>query len=222
MTCINIIKMMQLLSLNVGQPQEVEWNGQTVVTSIFKSPVADRRQVSFLNIQGDVQADLRYHGGAEKAVYAYDERYYETWKTILDRTEWLPGLFGENLTTQGLPDNVVKIGNIYRIGTATLQAIQPRFPCYKLNVKFGLPDMIERFYEQQMHGTYFRVVEEGALQMGDAIDLIEESNYEVTIQDVSTCFITKGANQEKLTQILEVPFLPTSLKNIFHRWAHKN
>lgn len=210
---------MQLLSLNVGQPQEVEWDDQIVTTSIFKSPVLDRRKVSFLNIEGDAQADLRYHGGADKAVYAYDESYYEHWKTVLDRGEWLPGLFGENLTTQGLLDELVKIGNIYKIGNVVLQAIQPRFPCYKMNIKFGLPDMIERFYQAQMHGTYFRVLEEGTLQAGDAIELMEESPYDVTILDVTVGFVTKGANREKLQAILDIDYLPASLKNAFRRFG---
>lgn len=188
------------------------------MTSIFKSPVLDRHNVSFLNIEGDAQADLRVHGGVDKAVYAYDESYYEHWKTVFDRAEWLPGLFGENLTTQGMTDDVVRIGSIYKIGTAVLQAIQPRFPCFKLNLKFGMPDMVEHFYHQQRSGTYFRVLEQGALQAGDAITLMENSAYDVSIADVVSCFISRGKNPALLSRVLEVPFLPASLQNVFRRF----
>ncbi len=210
---------MKLLSLNVGQPQEVEWEGEMVTTSIFKSAVSDRRQVSFLNIEGDKQSDLRYHGGVDKAVYSYDISYYDHWKNHLQREDWNAGLFGENPTTQGMPDDVIKIGNIYKIGTATLQAIQPRFPCFRINIRFDLPDMIAHFYEQRRHGTYFRVLEEGYLQVGDAIELIEPSPFDITIQDVTECFITKGKNKEKLTKILQIPYLPASLQNVFRRFT---
>ncbi|MFN7118255.1 MAG: MOSC domain-containing protein [Saprospiraceae bacterium] len=213
---------MQLLSLNVGQPRSVEWQGHTVQTSIFKTPVADRRKVSLLHIEGDAQADLRVHGGKDKAVYAYDSSYYERWKTVLDRINWSPGLFGENLTTEGLPDDKVYVGNIYRCGTTLLQAVQPRFPCFKLNIKFGLPDMIQRFYAQQMHGTYFRVLEAGDLQVGDPIQLIEVSAFSVTIKDVVTAFTTQGADPEMLQQILHIPYLPESLRPTFQKFRVKH
>lgn len=210
---------MKILSLNVGQPQQVEWEGEMVTTSIFKSSVPDKRAVSFLNIEGDRQSDLRYHGGVDKAIYSYDISYYEHWKNYLQREDWSAGLFGENLTTQNMPDEAVHIGNIYTIGTTTLQAIQPRFPCYKVNVRFNLPDMIERFYVQRRHGTYFRVLEEGHIQTGDAIELIEMSPFAITIQDVTECFITKGKNRAKLNEILEIPYLPASLQNVFRRFV---
>lgn len=210
---------MKIRSLNVGQPRSVEWNGHVVRTGIFKSPVAERRKVTFFNIEGDAQADLRVHGGRDKAVYAYDQSYYEHWKKVLDRAEWLPGLFGENLTTEGLTDEVVSVGNIYRCGTALLQAIQPRFPCYKLNIKFGLPDMTQRFFQQGMHGVYFRVLEEGELQAGDSIHLEERSFFDITIQDIVEIFVTKEADQSKLTRILEIPYLPEFLKETFQKFT---
>lgn len=122
---------MKVVSVNVGLPQEREWQGKTVMTSIFKTAVANRRKVSFTNIEGDQQADLRVHGGVNKAVYAYDVSYYNYWQNILQRNDWSYGLFGENLTTEGLTDDAVRIGNVYKIGNTKLQAIQPRFPCVK-------------------------------------------------------------------------------------------
>ncbi len=206
---------MKLISLNVGTPREVVWNGKILITSIFKFPVDHRCKVSFLNIEGDEQTDLRVHGGTDKTIYSYDIEYYEYWKQQINRDDWSPGLFGENLTTQGMTDSKIKIGNIYRIGTAKLQAIQPRFPCVKLNAKFGMTDMIERFYEQKRHGTYFKVIEEGHMGANDEIELVKESPFDVLIEDVTYCKVSKGEDQDKLKQILELPYLPDNMKEGF-------
>jgi MOSC domain-containing protein YiiM len=206
---------MKLLSLNIGRPQDKEWMGTTVRTSIFKKPVIGRLKVSLTHIEGDEQADLRVHGGVEKAVYSYDVSYYSHWKNILDREDWTYGLFGENLTTEGFRDDEVRIGNIYQIGTAKLQAIQPRFPCLKINVRFGLPDMIELFVNERKNGIYFKVVEEGELQVNDPIQLLEESPHEVTIQDFVECYYSKGSDKSVLKKIVVVPHLPESKRRVF-------
>jgi MOSC domain-containing protein YiiM len=210
---------MKVVSLNVGRLQEKEWNEKTVRTSIFKSPVKGKRHVSFLNIEGDEQADLRVHGGINKAVYAYDLSHYEHWKTILHREQWEPGLFGENLTTEGLLDEVVKIGDVYQIGTAKLQVVQPRFPCTKLNVRFGLPDMMERFMEQGRNGIYFRVVEEGEIEAGDEIKLIEPSPFAVTIQAYVNNYYSRGSDRILLKTILSIPFLPEGQRRAFESFV---
>ena len=206
---------MKLLSLNVGTPQVVDWNGKTVRTSIFKSPVSGPRKIFFLQVEGDEQADLRVHGGANKAVYAYDVSHYQHWKTVLPREEWPYGLFGENLTTEGLPDTEARLGDQYRVGTALLQVVQPRFPCTKLNVRFGLPDMMERFMAQKRNGIYFRVLQEGTVQAGDDIELAEKSAYAVTIQDYVNCYYAKQKNKDLVETILSIPFLPEGQRRAF-------
>lgn len=212
---------MKLVSLNVGQPQEQEWNGKPVRTSIFKSPVEGRHRVSFLNIEGDAQADLRVHGGANKAVYAYDLSHYHHWKRLLPRTDWTPGLFGENLTTEGLPDSNVRIGDVYRIGTVRLRVVQPRFPCTKLNLRFALPDMMERFIGQKRNGIYFSVAEEGWLAAGDAIVLEERSAFAVTVQDYVDCYYAKGQNKTMVETILSIPFLPEGQRKAFEAFGRQ-
>lgn len=206
---------MKLVSLNVGRPQAVEWNGRIVRTSIFKQPVTDKRKVSFLNIEGDEQSDLRVHGGVNKAVYAYDLSHYAHWKKLLQRTDWPHGLFGENLTTEGLVDEEARIGDVYQIGTALFQVVQPRFPCTKLNVRFDLPDMMERFMEQKRNGIYFKILKEGAMQAGDDIKLIEPSPYNVTIQAYVDSYYTKGKDKAVLNTILSIPFLPEGQRRAF-------
>lgn len=210
---------MKLLSLNVGRPQVMDWNGRPVRTSIFKSPVSGERAVSFLNIEGDEQSDLRVHGGVNKAVYAYDVSHYSHWKRILAREDWGWGLFGENLTTEGLHDDEVKIGDVYQIGSVHLQVVQPRFPCTKLNVRFGLPDMMERFMEQRRAGIYFKVVEEGSLKAGDEIKLVAPSPFVVTVQQYVDCYYAKGADRAVVDIILSIPFLPESQRRTFESFS---
>jgi len=206
---------MKVVSLNVGRPQEKEWQGKMVMTSIFKSPVTERRKVSLTNIEGDEQADLRVHGGINKAVYAYDVSHYKHWKNVLLRDDWSYGLFGENLTTEGLTDDEVRIGSIYRVGTAKLQAIQPRFPCSKINIRFGLPDMIERFVHERRNGIYFKVTKEGDVQVDDEIVMVEKSSHEVTIQDFVECYYSKGSDKSIVQKILAIPYLPENTRRAF-------
>ncbi len=212
---------MQLISLNIGKSIDVEWENKIISTSIYKSPVSGRRKVSAYSIDGDNQSDLKHHGGLDKAVYSYSIEYYEIWKNQIKRNDWDYGLFGENLTTQGLLDNEVKIGNIYKIGTAVLQAKQPRFPCYKLNIRFKMTDMAKKFGELKMNGIYFSVLEDGEIQSGDKIELIQESDYSITVSDVVECRATKGENQEKLNEMLKIPYLPQNLKDEFGAYLVK-
>jgi MOSC domain-containing protein YiiM len=209
---------MRLLSLNVGKPQEFNWMGKTIRTSIFKNPVEGRRKVSFLNIEGDEQSDLNVHGGLNKAVYAYDISHYEHWKKILSRDDWQHGLFGENLTTSGLVDEEVRIGDVYQIGSAKIQVIQPRFPCFKLNIRFGLPDMLDRFMAEKRNGIYFRVVEEGSLQVNDEIKLIEQSPHNVTILEYVQCYYSKGSSRLVLKNLLSIPYLPPGHRTVFESY----
>jgi MOSC domain-containing protein YiiM len=189
--------------------------GKTVRTSIFKISVEGQRKVSFLNIEGDEQSDLNVHGGINKAVYAYDVFHYEHWKNILQRDDWQHGMFGENLTTSGLVDEEVRIGDIYQIGTAKFQVIQPRFPCFKLNIRFGLPNMLDRFMQEKRNGIYFKVYEEGIIQVNDEINLIEASPYDVTISDYVECYYSKGSDKTLLKKLLSVPYLPERHRTVF-------
>jgi MOSC domain-containing protein YiiM len=206
---------MKLRSVNVGQPQTYTYDEKEVLTSIFKYPVTGKRNVSKLNIEGDAQGDLKHHGGELKAVYAYDSTYYDHWKKILTRDDWSHGLFGENLTTEGLTDDTVLVGNIYKTGSVYLQAIQPRFPCFKLNIRFGMNDMLQQFMQEGRHGIYFKVVQEGTLQAGDEIILSERSKHQVTIAAYVQCYYNKGADKNVLEQILAIDPLPERHQKAF-------
>jgi MOSC domain-containing protein YiiM len=144
---------MQLISVNTGLPREVTWKGKTVTTGIFKEPVNERVMVRLLNLDGDGQADLTVHGGADKAVYVYPFEHYGYWRSELADTELPLGIFGENFTTTGLTEEELNIGDLFeipargrfQIGTVELMVTQPRLPCYKLGIRFGRADMVKRF-----------------------------------------------------------------------------
>jgi len=204
-----------LVSINVGGPKEISWMGNPVRTSIFKTAVSGARKVSFTNIEGDEQSDLNVHGGVNKAVYAYDLSHYDHWKKILQRDDWQYGMFGENLTTSGLVDNEVKIGAIYQVGTAKFQVIQPRFPCFKLNIRFALQDMIERFMEQKRNGIYFKVIEEGVIHVNDEIKLNTTSSCNVSIAEYVNCYYSKGSNKSVVKALLSFPGLPERHRTVF-------
>ena len=209
---------MNVLSVNVGTPTTITWGGRTFETSIYKYPINDRLSVTTLNLTGDAQADLTVHGGLDKAVYAYDAIHYTFWQQQLPvRTDWSPGLFGENLTTTGLRDDEVRIGDVFRIGTVLLRSVQPRFPCFKLNARFDDRLMAKKFSDAVRCGIYFRVVEEGHIRVGDTIELVEEAAEGVTIRDVAAWYFGKTTDPDALQQLTELRYLPKRLKNQFKR-----
>lgn len=175
---------MKLVSVQVGRPREIESGGETVVTSIFKDPVSGPVRVGRLNLDGDEQSDLTVHGGVNKAVYAYPSEHYAFWRHELPDAELPWGAFGENLTTEGLLESEIHIGDRFRIGTAEFVVTQPRMPCYKLALKFGRPDIIRRFMKSERSGFYFSVAQEGQLSAGDAIVLVSTAADAPTVRDV--------------------------------------
>jgi MOSC domain-containing protein YiiM len=166
---------MQVISVNVGQPREVIWKGQTVTTGIFKEPVAGRIAVRRLNLDGDRQADHTVHGGPEKAIYAYPAEYYAFWRAQFPEMDLPWGMFGENLTITGLLDDTVHIGDRFQVGSAHLMVTQPRLPCYKLGLKFGRDDILKRFLQSRLTGFYFSVIKEGEVAANDPISLLHRN-----------------------------------------------
>jgi MOSC domain-containing protein YiiM len=176
---------MQIISINVGQPREVEWRDQIVRTSIFKEPVTGRVLVGRLNIEGDRQSDLTVHGGVNKAVYVYPSEHYEFWRNELPDFELPWGAFGENLTTAGLNEDDVRIGDRFAVGSAQFIVTQPRMPCFKLTIRFGRADMIKRFYRSGRSGFYLAVTNEGEIGAGDPIALLSRDADAITIAEAA-------------------------------------
>jgi MOSC domain-containing protein YiiM len=207
---------MRVVSLSVGLPREVEWHGRTVLTSIFKTPVDRRLHVTKLNFEGDEQSDLTVHGGVDKAVYVYPSEHYESWRRDLPGMDVPWAIFGENLTTEGLLEDV-RIGDRFRIGSAEFVVTQPRLPCYKLGIRFGRPDILKRMLRSGRTGFYFAVTTEGEVGAGDAIELIERANGGLTVADVVNLYTIDANNQEQLRRATESSALPESWKVYFRK-----
>ena len=184
---------MRVISVNVGRPRTIDVGGQTVRTGIFKAPVSGRVKLSKLNLAGDRQADLSVHGGRDKAVYLYPSEHYRYWQEQLPEIEMPWGMFGENLTTEGLDEQSAHIGDRFRIGGAVLEVTKPRMACYKLGIKFGLRDMVKRFWDSGRSGFYLLVVEEGMIEAGDAITRIAAAPDQVSVAGIVTALRTRSA-----------------------------
>jgi MOSC domain-containing protein YiiM len=212
---------MKVVSVSVGRPREVPWKGNTVETSIFKTPVSHRVHVARGNIEGDLQSDLSVHGGPEKAVYAYPMEHYDFWRRELPDTDLPWGSFGENLTTEGLLEDDVWIGDRYRVGTAELVVTQPRMPCYKLAIRFGRTDMVKRFLQSRRSGFYFAVEREGDLGAGDVIERLGRNDKRLTVADVVSLYATDSDNQALLESASAHPSLPAGWREYFRKrlWA---
>jgi MOSC domain-containing protein YiiM len=212
---------MKLVSVNVGLPRDVISKGRVVTTGIFKDPVEGPVRLRTLNLDGDRQADLKVHGGVHKAVYAYPAEHYDYWRRELPGVELPWGMFGENLTTEGLFESEINIGDQFRIGSAELIASQPRLPCYKLAVKFGRDDIIKRFLESRRTGLYFAVLEEGDVRAGDSIEIITRDANRVTVQEITRLYLEGKNDVEALNRALQVNALPESWKAHFEDQLEK-
>jgi MOSC domain-containing protein YiiM len=175
--------MATVVSVNVGLPRTTEWHGRQVTSAIWKEAVAGRIHVQGVNLAGDDQADRRVHGGYDKAVYTYAIEDYAWWSNELgERLQ--PGTFGENLTTEGIDLNQLVIGQRMRIGTTTLEAAEPRMPCYKLGMRMGDAQFKDRFDDAQRYGAYLRIIDEGDIGAGDTIELDAAPAHSLTIYKI--------------------------------------
>lgn len=173
---------MRLVSVQTGKARSIPHRGRTVRTGIYKEPVLFRVRAGRLGLDGDVQADLRVHGGPAKAVYAYDLTGYAHWRSALGE-DFPHGQFGENLTVEGMPETEVRIDDVYRVGGALLQVTSHRSPCFKLALKMARPTFPEAFIESGRTGFYLRVLEEGELGAGDPIALVSREPRAMTVAE---------------------------------------
>jgi MOSC domain-containing protein YiiM len=203
---------MSVLSVNVGLPREVFWKGMTVPTGIFKEPIDRPVTISKLNLSGDQQADLTVHGGAEKAVYAYPAEHYEYWRKKLPEVPFSWGKFGENLTTEGLTEDTLCIGDRLRVGSAILMVTQPRMPCYKLALRFDRDDMIKGFLTSKRSGFYFSVIKEGEVRAGSEVEILSRDPHRVTVVDIVRLYLGQARDPELLHRAMNVIALPQNWK----------
>ncbi|HYZ66805.1 MAG TPA: MOSC domain-containing protein, partial [Mycobacterium sp.] len=213
-----------LVSVNVGMPADVQWQGKTVHTGIYKSPVRGPVMVRRLNIDGDGQGDLNGHGGEQRAVMVYQTESYDYWRRHFGRDDLQPGGFGENFTIDGLTDGEVCIGDRYRIGEAEFEVTQPRVTCFRVGMRLGEPDMPNLLVAHHRPGFYFRVITEGRVQAGDTIARTRRGRHQLSVADVDALLYLPDRNIEQLRKVVEVEALSPGWQQSFAELlaAHEN
>src|ERR1700712_5707242 len=199
--------MSQLLSVNVGLPRDIAWEGKTVYTSVWKDPVQGRRVVRRLNVEGDGQGDLAGHGGEHRAVFIYQIDSYRFWQSELGRDDFSYGQFGENFIVDGLADREVCIGDRYRIGGALFEVTQPRVTCYRVGIRMDEPKMAALLVSQHRPGFYFRVLEEGEVTAGDEIEKIADGPERMTVAEIDALLYMPNHPVDQLERALRIPAL---------------
>jgi len=208
---------MKLISINVGVPREIVHQGRAVSTGIFKEPAAGPVFLHRLNLDGDRQADLRVHGGADKAAYLYPFEHYAFWTTETGRDDLVYGQFGENFTTTGLLEDDVDIGDVLQIGAARVQVSQPRSPCFKLGIRMGDDGFPARFAAANRTGFYLRVLEEGMVQTGDAIRRLERAADSMSVRDIFSLRHGNRGTREDYASAARLPGLSESWRAAFEK-----
>jgi len=207
--------MPRLLSVNVGLPRDVTWNGKSVRTAVWKFPVVGRRVVRKLDIDGDAQGDLAGHGGEHRAVFVYQMDSYHYWERILGRSDFSFAQFGENFTVEGLADDEVCIGDRYRIGTALFEVTQPRVTCYRVGIRMNEPRMPALLVEHRRPGFYFRVLQEGEVGAGDDIAKVADGPERMTVAEIDALLYLPGHSRDQLQRALRVPALSKGWQGSF-------
>lgn len=214
-----MIEGMRLLSVNVGLPRDVVAGDRLVRTSIFKSPVTGRVPIANHNLAGDQQSDLSVHGGRAKAVYAYPSEHYVFWRRELPGVDLPPGMFGENLTIEGLLEGDVHLGDRLRIGSAELVVTQPRLPCYKLGVRFDRPEMVKQFLESRRSGFYLAVAVEGDVAAGDRIEVLERHPAAISMPELLRMYLKEGIAADRFREASAIALLSDSWREQFRKMA---
>ena len=206
---------MKLLSVNVSPPREVVNGNKTVKTGIFKEPIDRRVMLGTLNLKGDGQADLVGHGGVYKAAYAYSVENYDYWKRELGRDDFAFGQFGENFTVEGMMEDEVHVGDVFRAGGALIEVTQPRVPCYKLGIKMGLRGFEKKFLASGRVGFYLRVLEEGKVGAGDILDRVRTDPVRMTVREICHLLYFDPENLEGASKALCIRALSPGWRQSF-------
>lgn len=203
---------MKVIATNIAQPREILWKGKTEFTGIYKVPVNEPVFLGKQGVVGDTIVYGRAHGGVDKACYLFSADQYPYWKQQFPNLDWGWGMFGENLSIEGMDDSQMSIGNIYRIGEALVEVTQPREPCYKLGIKFGDQDIIAAFVNHGHPGTYVRILEEGHVSAGDPVTLEKASEQQLTVKKFFHLLYAREKDPVLLSLALKHPALPEKKK----------
>src|SRR5262245_7265666 len=207
--------MARLLSVNVGLPRDIEWKNRTVHTGIWKNPVPGRCRVGRLNLEGDGQGDLAGHGGEQRAVFVYQIESYRHWQEQLKRTDFVFGQFSENFTIEGLPDDVVCIGDRYQIGSTLFEVTQPRVTCYRVGIRMNEPRMPALLTSSGRPGFYLRVLQEGEVGAGDEIVKVGEAQERMTVAEINALLYSPSHPRDRLECALRIAALSPGWRSSF-------
>lgn len=209
---------MKVISTNLGTLTTFIWNGKEEKTGIFKYPTKEPLQLMANDVAKDIVIDRIHHGGINKACYLFSANYYPYWKKTYPHLAWNWGMFGENLTIEGLNESKVSIGDIYKIGAALVQISQPREPCYKLGVRFNNQAILKQFIEHGHPGTYVKILEEGIVKKGDELVLVEPSANKLTIQQFYILLYAKNKPKDILKLFMTNDAVPDYKKERFKKF----
>ncbi len=203
---------MKIISTNIGDRTAFQWNGKEEFTGINKKPVDHPIMLGKTDVVNDVVIERNVHGGVNKACYLYASDHYPYWKNLYPNLDWHIGMFGENLTVEGLDETKLYIGNSYIIGRAKIRITQPRQPCYKFGHKMGDQGIIKKFINSTFSGSYIGIIEEGEVQVGDVFELLEENPNQLSIAEVFQSTYSKSIDDKIKRKIEDETFLPEKLK----------
>ena len=192
----------------------VKWRGKSVKTGIFKYPVAEAIFLGTEDVVNDAVVDRKYHGGVDMAVYAYSADHYPFWKERFPNSDWSLGMFGENLTIEGLDESKMRIGSLYQLGEAQVQVCQPRQPCFKLGIRFGTQKVLKPFINTPYSGIYFRVIQTGSVKVGDELKLLTDEQKSPTIAEVFALMYHRSAKDAaEVENAINCRFLPQGVRD---------
>lgn len=209
---------MKVISTNIGKPVTFKWNGKEEETGIFKYPTSNPLYLTKKDVKNDTIINRVNHGGVNKACYLFSKDYYDYWKKLYPNHEWDWGMFGENLTIEGLDESVMRVGNIYKLGEALVQVSQPREPCYKLGIRFDTQQILKQFVDHNHPGTYVKILEEGHVNIGDNLELVKESDNPLTVQQFYELMFIKKKPKETLELFMTNEAVPQYKKDRFKKY----
>lgn len=201
---------MIITSTNIGEPRLIEWRGQQISTGIYKHPTNQPIFLGNEDVEGDHVIDRRYHGGADKACYLYSAERYSFWKEKYPDADWGLGMFGENLTVEGLNETEIRIGDRYLAGGAIVEVSQPRQPCFKLGIRFGNQQVVDDFWVSGFPGVYVRIIQNGHVKTGDRLQLIYRIEESLSVAEVFSVFRKDVENVGLMKKALNDPRLASS------------
>lgn len=209
---------MKVIATNIGTPRTFTWNGAEEQTGIFKYPTTEGLFLTKNDVKGDTVIDRVHHGGTNKACYLFSADYYPYWKEQYPNHDWDWGMFGENLTVSGMDESQIRVGNVYKIGDATVQVSQPREPCYKLGIRFGTQAILKQFIAHNHPGTYLKILEEGRVKAGALVELIETSKNSLTVQQFYELMFQKEKPRHMLHLFMSNDSVPQYKKDRFLKY----